>query len=456
MKPKQTKHTIDSKKCQSFNSFMDMYKQQNYLSYNDTQHVINLTVSNHYVNAKDCAKYEPGINSNVLNPNVTQKIGINKSITICTDSKELELPIKKEKININISVNTIADLLQIINTYPYSDSNEYNINLKMLHTIKDELEQLNSMIGIHSLKTALLDQLLYYIQGFHLLDDSGDYKHTVLYGPPGSGKTEIAQILGKMYSKMNVIQRPPPQQQSNNLSCSGNDFASIFGITKKEEAKYACTAFKKITRADLIAGYLGQTALKTRAIINECLGGVIFLDEAYSLGTKEGGDSFSKECVDILCESLSNHKKHLMFIIAGYEKELSDGFFALNPGLNSRFVWRFNIDNYTYKDLWQIFELKVKQSNGWSLHSDITNAVGEAWFKQHFNDLPGLGRDVESLLFKIKIAHSRRIYGADESIKHIITMDDINKGMSILQKHQNEKLKKEASEKLRLYNSLYS
>ncbi len=438
---------IDSKKCQSFNSFMEMYKQQNHLNYNDTQHVINLTVSNYYVNPQKCNKYIPGLIVNDVKSNRKSADTIGKII------KKQE----KKKININVSVNNISDLLNVISANPYSVDCEYNIDLKMLHSIKDELTQLNSMVGIHSLKTALLDQLLYYIQGFHLLDESGDFKHTVLYGPPGSGKTEIAQILGKMYSKMGVIQKPPPPTQpTSTASCAANDFASIFGISKKEEAKYACTAFKKVTRADLVAGYLGQTALKTRSLINECLGGVIFLDEAYSLGSKEGGDSFSKECVDTLCESLSNHKKHLMFIIAGYEKELTDGFFALNPGLNSRFVWRFNIDNYTYTDLWQIFELKVKQSSGWSLHPDITNSVGEIWFKQHFNDLPGLGRDVETLLFKTKICHSRRIYGAEENIKYIITMDDINKGMVMLQKHQNEKSKKEAAEKLRMYNSLYA
>jgi hypothetical protein len=88
--------------------------------------------------------------------------------------------------------------------------------------------------------------------------------------------------------------------------------------------KYACTAFKKITRADLVAGYVGQTALKTRNIVNECLGGVIFSDEAYSLGNDTGGDTFSKECVDTLCELLSDQKDHLMFIIAGYENEIDE------------------------------------------------------------------------------------------------------------------------------------
>ena len=83
---------------------------------------------------------------------------------------------------------------------------------------------------------------------------SGDFMHTVIYGPPGTGKTEIAKIIGKIYCKM--------------------------GILKKG-------TFKKVTRSDLIAGYLGQTALKTKDVINECLDGVLFIDEAYSLGNIE-------------------------------------------------------------------------------------------------------------------------------------------------------------------------
>ena len=73
--------------------------------------------------------------------------------------------------------------------------------------------------------------------------------------------------------------------------------------------------FRKVTRADLVSGYLGQTALKTRDVIKDCLGGVLFIDEAYSLGNNEKRDSFSKECIDTLCEALSDNKNNLMVII---------------------------------------------------------------------------------------------------------------------------------------------
>ena len=113
--------------------------------------------------------------------------------------------------------------------------------------------------------------------------------------------------------------------------------------------------FKKVTRADLIAGYLGQTAIKTRKVIEECLGGVLFIDEAYALGNNEKSDSFSKECIDTLCEALSDHKDELMIIIAGYEKELKKCFFEYNEGLESRFVWRFSTEEYSPQELRKIF-----------------------------------------------------------------------------------------------------
>ena len=124
--------------------------------------------------------------------------------------------------------------------------------------------------------------------------------------------------------------------------------------------------FKKVTRADLIAGYLGQTAIKTTEVVKSAIGGVLFIDEAYALGNTEKKDSFAKECIDTLCESLSNHKHELMVIIAGYEEDLKKCFFSYNQGLDSRFIWRFKIDDYTPEELQLIFNKKVKEC-GWTI-----------------------------------------------------------------------------------------
>jgi hypothetical protein len=332
--------------------------------------------------------------------------------------------------SINISINSIADLIAIVDKYPLSDK-KYNIDIKMLHTIQTELRELNSMIGIASLKSAILDQLLYYLQGFHLQGCADDYKHTVLCGPPGSGKTEIAKIIGRMYSKMGVIKKP--------VSASTNTATKPY--------------FKKITRADLVAGYLGQTAIKTKGVITESLGGVLFFDEAYSLGHKDGGDTFSKECADTLCESLSHNREHIMFIVAGYEKELDANFFSLNQGLESRFVWRFNIDKYTYDDLWQIFQHKVKVA-GWTCNDALSQRDGgKAWFKTKFDSFTGLGRDIDTLLFKTKIAHSRANYGKE--VKFVISIGDLDAGYNFFMKSRSGSADAEKRERKRIAESLY-
>ena len=309
----------------------------------------------------------------------------------------------KEEI-IDVEINSISDLLDILNSYEYHEDTEYNIDIESLHKIKSELLLLNEMVGLTSLKQSILDQLLYFVQDLHCNNSGGDYKHTVIYCSPGTGKTEIAKIIGTMYSKLGILK--------NNI-------------------------FKKITRNDLIAGYLGQTAIKTKKLINECLGGVLFIDEAYSLANAEQNDSFSKECLDILCESLSDHKQDLMVIIAGYEKEMNNTFFKVNQGLKSRFIWRFSIESYTPLELMKILDIKVKEQ-GWEFMEGVLN---EKWFIKNQEYLKNYGRDIELLFTYMKISHGRRIYGKNKNIRKKITIDDLDSGFKtlLLNKEKQEK-----------------
>jgi len=303
--------------------------------------------------------------------------------------------IKKEKVNIEREINNIDELLQLIEDYPLKYTVEYNINMKAIHNIKKPLIELNSMIGMNTLKQNIVDQILYFIQDLHKISksDSKDYMHTVIYGPPGTGKTETAKIMGKIFSGL--------------------------GVLKKNK-------FKKVTRSDLIAGYLGQTALKTRDVINDNLGGVLFIDEAYALGNIEKRDSFAKECIDTLCEALSDHKDDLMVIIAGYKDELEKCFFAYNSGLTSRFTWRFKTDDYTYKELFLIFKKKVKDIN-WKLSDKVT----ERWFENKKDEFKYYGRDIETFLSKAKICHSRRVFCLSQDKKTILTKRDLDKAFEL-------------------------
>jgi SpoVK/Ycf46/Vps4 family AAA+-type ATPase len=328
----------------------------------------------------------------------------------------------RETINIEVEINSISDILSIIDKYQNDPAVKYNINMKALHEIKEPLQELNNMIGMKELKNNIVDQILYFIQELHKNNlSSGDFMHTVIYGPPGTGKTEIAKIMGKIYSKI--------------------------GILKKG-------TFKKVTRSDLIAGYLGQTALKTRDVIKEALGGVLFIDEAYALGNSEKRDSFSKECIDTLCEALSDNKDNLMVIIAGYEKELKDCFFNFNQGLDSRFTWRFKTDDYTADDLYEIFLKKVKDI-GWDL--DTNSKITVDWFKKNKDYFKFYGRDIETILAKTKIAHSRRVFCKPENEKKKITLKDLDKGLEIYLMNEDVKERKDKQDMEKyLYNTLYS
>ena len=329
---------------------------------------------------------------------------------------------KVEIINIETELNNIADILTLIKTYKLDPAIKYNINMKILHDIKEPLEELNNMIGMKQLKSNIVDQILYFVQDLHKnKDDSGDFMHTVIYGPPGTGKTELAKIMGKIYGKIGVLTKG---------------------------------TFKKVTRSDLIAGYLGQTALKTRDVIKEAIGGVLFIDEAYSLGSPDKRDSFSKECIDTLCEALSDNKDDLMVIIAGYEHELKECFFNYNQGLDSRFTWRFKTDEYNAEDLYNIFLKKVTDI-GWGIEEN--SKITADWFKKNLSYFKFYGRDIETLLAKIKIAHSSRVFCKPEIVKKQINLKDLDKGFESYLKNEDVKNRKNEMDMNKyLRNTLYS
>jgi SpoVK/Ycf46/Vps4 family AAA+-type ATPase len=323
-----------------------------------------------------------------------------------------------KSVHIDEKINNIQDLISIIEKYPDEETTEYNIDIHALHKIKIPLQNLNVMIGMKGLKEHIVDQILYYVQNLHKIDKindtttqvSADFMHTVIYGEPGTGKTEIAKIIGAIFANLGILKK---------------------GV------------FNKVTRSDLIAGYLGQTAIKTKEVIKDSLGGVLFIDEAYALGNSEKRDSFSKECIDTLCEGLSAHKENLMVIIAGYEKELQECFFNFNKGLESRFTWRFETQEYNAEELYNIF-LKMVADVGWTIDSDSNNAnkISTKWFETNKDNFKYYGRDIETLLSKTKIAHSRRVFCLKKEEKKKITLEDLDNGYKIYLKHKDKDTKK--------------
>jgi SpoVK/Ycf46/Vps4 family AAA+-type ATPase len=316
--------------------------------------------------------------------------------------------IKKKKEPVNTpnplklydkKIESIEQLLTLIRS-----GEEYsNLPIKKMSKIESELKELSELIGMPKLKKSILNQLLYYIQGLNTGGD--DYLHTVIYGKPGQGKTTVAKILGRIFSKIGILKR------------------NMFIMAQRE---------------DLIAGYLGQTAMKTRAMLEIANKGVLFIDEIYSLGDRESKDSFSKECIDTINVFLSEHKNEFMLIVAGYEKEIDECFFSQNQGLRRRFMWYHTIDDYTPKELGQIFLKKVKD-NGWSTHSECSLTQIESIIEKNKEKFKNGGGDIENFLTMCKINHGVRVFTLPDTDKKILTKEDLESSIQEFNKKDEKK-----------------
>ena len=393
----------------NFINILDAIQERKKMDYIDYLHVLNLSNYHYqlgeYGESNYCGNFERKIIEPIKRKRKNSEYNQLFKNKIFLENKPNEInTVKKKSKHIDVNIESIKDLIKIIDENEYDEETEYNIDILALRNIKNELIQLDNMIGLQDFKINILDQLLYFIQNLHVGVEA-DFMHTVICGPPGTGKTEIAIILGKMYSNI--------------------------GILKKNK-------FKKVNRSDLVAGYLGQTALKTTSVIEECLGGCLFIDEAYSLANNYEGDSYTRECIDTLCECLSKYKGELMVIIAGYKDELKNTFFKANKGLESRFIWRFYLECYEYSELQKIFEKKVKE-NEWTI--DIETSTLSKWFKNNYDDFPYFGRDVEQLFSYVKMSHGRRIYGKKDETKKKLTLIDIENGFKKFKNHRTLKEK---------------
>ena len=313
--------------------------------------------------------------------------------------KKKEKEEDKELVEITKEINCLKDLIDLGKMY--DSTKRYNIDLKILNKLVDSLTELNNMIGMETVKQDIVDYILFRIQ--NLDSTNQDMMHTVIQGPPGAGKTEVAKIIGKIYLAM--------------------------GILKNEK-------FVKARRSDLIAGYLGQTAKATQKIIDSAIGGILFIDEVYSLGNVEKRDSFSKECIDTINENLTEKKTDFICIIAGYKDEIESCFFSYNLGLERRFPVRFTIEEYKAEELFLIFIKKVTDLS-WL----VDESVKVDFFKENIDSFKYFGGDIEVLFSRCKRAHSRRVFTSKESEKKIITDVDLQRGFQSFKAHRQEKQK---------------
>jgi len=333
--------------------------------------------------------------------------------------EEDDMPLEFEWLGDNIK--TIDDLITIGKSYDSRKRKRYNLNLKQLNNLVAPLEELKAMVGMADVKKIIFDQLIYYLQ--NLDDKNVDMLHTVIVGPPGVGKTQLTHIIAKIYNRLGFL-------KTDKVICAKRD--------------------------DLIGEYVGQTAPKTRKVLERALGGVLLLDEIYSLAPTSDRD-FAREAIDMINVYLSEHAHDLVCVVAGYKKPTYEKFFSQNEGLARRFTHHFEIKGYTHDELAQIFK-KYLEGQKWSLGANLEE-IGEI-IKGNISIFPNFGGDMATLFACCKKAHSRRLLCIPteaelEATKKKIQKTDILEAVGIYKEIKEKHSSAETEDKTK-YMHMYS
>jgi hypothetical protein len=318
--------------------------------------------------------------SNTTNGNL-----VNQYITM----KYIKNPNSYSNEEISNTLKTITSLESILQLKDKWMEIRHNTILQKLHNIIPAIEKLIAMIGLVDVKKEVFKKIVYYVKNSSL----DEYLHTQISGPPGVGKTEFAKIYADIFVRLGIL------KTSN---------------------------FIEIKRDDLVGKYLGQTAPKTRDLLEKAMGGVLFLDEAYSLGNEEKRDSFSKEAIDMINQYLSERKHDFMFIIAGYEDDLENCFFGYNKGLKRRFSSSYNIKGYDALELKEIFLQKVDKKYSVNIAPNILND----FFEKNKNHFKFYGGDIEKFYNEIKYSSCFRTF-LDNSTEMNIIIEDLENALKI-------------------------
>jgi SpoVK/Ycf46/Vps4 family AAA+-type ATPase len=233
--------------------------------------------------------------------------------------------------------------------------------------LQKSLDQLHSLTGLSAVKSTV-QELVNIAKVAQMQLQAGIKapaitRHLVFTGNPGTGKTTVARILGEIYKNLGVLSK-------------GH--------------------FAEVDRADLVAEYLGQTAPKTAKVVESALGGVLFIDEAYSLVPDGRGDMYGQEAINTLLKMMEDHREDLVVIVAGYKDEMSR-FINSNPGLKSRFSRSIHFEDYSASELTEIFKVRCEQ-HGYLLSDNTLNSVQDLakQFETQIGEL-GNGRFVRNI-----------------------------------------------------------
>ena len=308
-----------------------------------------------------------------------------------------ELEVLREKyFNQNKNVSNQLDKLinkfdGILNSNP---SNNPQAQPTKTDNLKETLQELQNLIGLKQLKSEI-NTLINFLKIQQQRQKHGLPKvpitlHLVFCGSPGTGKTTVARLIGKIYQELGILKKG---------HCIETD------------------------RSGMVSGYIGQTAIKTDKLIESALDGVLFIDEAYTLKPENAGKDFGQEAIDTLLKRMEDYRDRLVVIVAGYPDEMSR-FIESNPGLKSRFTRYFTFEDYQPEELLAIF-LKICQSHHYQIDSDAKTALLNKFsdLYQNRDNNFGNGRLVRNIFEKTLERQATRLARlTDVSRKMIITI----------------------------------
>jgi len=292
-----------------------------------------------------------------------------------------------ELLKIFQNINCISDIVKLKDS-KYKFDFVKDLKFNKLYNLIPVLEELDNIIGMTKIKESVFNTISYFLHG---LDSEKELNHVMITGPPGVGKTTLAKIIGKIYLALEFL-------ENNN--------------------------FLTVRRSDLIAKYLGQTAIKTQEVIDKALGGVLFIDEVYSLGCPGKKDSFAKECIDTINLNMTEAKKPWLLIVGGYKEDIEQSFLAFNQGLERRFTVRMNLEGYNAKELYLIL-LKFIKDNDWYLEDNCINLEDIENNLKYFKFFAG---DMQKVFQKAKHYYSLRLMKTSLNLdkpKKILIRNDI-------------------------------
>ena len=239
-------------------------------------------------------------------------------------------------------------------------------------------EELNGYIGLASIKKEVGNLInmvtVYKMRKAHDLPTLDMSLHMVFSGNPGTGKTMIARLMARVYHSLGILSK-------------GH--------------------LVEVDRSGLVAGYVGQTAIKTGDVVKKALGGVLFIDEAYALNGG-GENDFGQEAIDTLLKAMEDHRDDLVVIVAGYDG-LMDTFIHSNPGLESRFNRYLHFDDYSLDEMMLIFESQCKK-NQYVLAEDAKEAVKSLIDETNTNSISfGNARGVRNVFERVLVQQANRL-----------------------------------------------